>query len=360
MRSGTAGLAIISGSGPGRRARWRRRSAGRPRAGGASVRGSAIPPASPRRRRRRDRRRSHRRSRADCAGSAALIASSVFVEPVSRLSISAQSLRWPAQLAAVETAEHRQMADDVADDRQLGRRHVWSRRRRRAPSCRSARRGGRASPVPFRRLLRRTDQDARRRCQASDQLARNRGGQPSTASPSGTRATGTPRGNAASSRDGNCRSSIDEDAAVVGAADQPAIGLAQPQPGDAVVVGGAAEHRLARAVQDVGARPRHPVEDDQPQRAARHVDPVAHRVGAEQAGILLGAEDVDQRRGRHRVDMLGEQQQALALRAPGRCAVHRAQPADRGEEAERAALATPASARRSRRRPGRDRRAGCR
>jgi hypothetical protein len=57
-------------------------------------------------------------------------------------------------------------------------------------------------------------------------------------------------------------------------------------------------------VQDVGARPGHAVEDDEAQRAAGHVDAVAHRVGAEQAGILLGAEDVDQRAGVERVDML--------------------------------------------------------
>src|SRR6266566_2598106 len=96
----------------------------------------------------------------------------------------------------------------------------------------------------------------------------------------------------------------DEYAGVAGAADEPSEGLLETQPGQHVVVARAAECRLARLVQDIRTRPRHTVEDDEPERAARHVDAVAHRIGAEQAGIFLGAKDVDQRRGIHAVDML--------------------------------------------------------
>src|SRR4029077_12409015 len=44
-----------------------------------------------------------------------------------------------------------------------------------------------------------------------------------------------------------------EDAAIVGAAYQAPIGLAQPEASDAVVVLRAAEYRLSGAMQDVGA-----------------------------------------------------------------------------------------------------------
>src|SRR6266403_6299541 len=99
----------------------------------------------------------------------------------------------------------------------------------------------------------------------------------------------------------------DEDAGVAGAADQPPEGLLETQPGQHVVVARAAEYRLARLMQDVRTRPRHAVEDDEPERAAGHVDAIADGIGAEEAGIFLGAKDVDQRRGIHAVDMLGEQ-----------------------------------------------------
>ena len=86
----------------------------------------------------------------------------------------------------------------------------------------------------------------------------------------------------------------DKDTAIVGAADQPAIGLAQPQPGNPFAILRSAKDRLASAMQDVGARPWNPVEDEQAQRTARDIDAVAHCVGAEQAGILFGAKNVDQ------------------------------------------------------------------
>ena len=85
---------------------------------------------------------------------------------------------------------------------------------------------------------------------------------------------------------------------------------------------------------DVGARPRHAVEDDEAQRAARHVDAVAHRVGAQQAPILLGAEDVDQRSRVHPVDVLGEQHQPGLVERPGDAPMDGAQPGDRREQTE--------------------------
>src|SRR5690606_781479 len=59
-----------------------------------------------------------------------------------------------------------------------------------------------------------------------------------------------------------------EDAAVVGAADKPAVGLAQLQAGQALVVGAPAEHFPARLVDDVGSRPGYAVEGNEAQRAA--------------------------------------------------------------------------------------------
>ena len=250
------------------------------------------------------------------------------------------------------------MPDDVADDLQFAVGQVALGGR-----DDDHRVDQRAVGVEHRRLLwlvmsRCTDQDPARRCQAV--MSGETPPSPRPPRRAAARMTGTPAGKAASSRDGKARSRIDEDAAIVGAADQPAVGLAQPQPGDAVVVVRAAEYRLARAVQDVGARPRHPVEHDQAQRAARHVDPVAHRVGAEQAGILLGAEDVDQRRGRHRVDMLGQQQQAARFERRGDPLVHGAQPAIAVNRPSAPPFGGHESAPRRRRRPGRYRRAECR
>jgi hypothetical protein len=57
-------------------------------------------------------------------------------------------------------------------------------------------------------------------------------------------------------------------------------------------------------VQDGGARPRHAVEDQQPQRPARHVHPVPHRIRPQQAGRLLRPEDVHQRGVVHGVHVL--------------------------------------------------------
>ena len=69
----------------------------------------------------------------------------------------------------------------------------------------------------------------------------------------------------------------------------------------------------ARLEQDVGPWPWHAVEDDQPQRLARHIDAVAHRVGSQQAGMRLLAEDLQQRLKVHLVDMLCIERQSLCL-----------------------------------------------
>ena len=85
-------------------------------------------------------------------------------------------------------------------------------------------------------------------------------------------------------------------------------------------------------MQNVGPGPGHPVEGQQSQRPAGDVDPVAHRVGAEQAGILLGPEDVDQRSHLQRIDMLGVEGQALVGQGPGDPLMHRLEPPDGGEQ----------------------------
>ena len=64
----------------------------------------------------------------------------------------------------------------------------------------------------------------------------------------------------------------------VGAADEAAERLAELEPCEPVVIargaGLAQLRRAARFVENIGARPRHAVEHDQAQRAARHVDAV--------------------------------------------------------------------------------------
>ncbi len=125
------------------------------------------------------------------------------------------------------------------------------------------------------------------------------------------------------------------------AADQPAERLAQAQPDDAVII----RFRIAVGqmhpplpVQDVGARPGRALEHHQAQGVAGHVDAVAHGVGAEQAAFLLGAEDVDQRGIAHRVDVLGiERAVPPASRSGAMRVMHRAEPGDRGEQAQRPA-----------------------
>src|ERR1051326_5706889 len=54
------------------------------------------------------------------------------------------------------------------------------------------------------------------------------------------------------------------------------------------------ETRAPRLVKDCGLRPRHLVEHGEPEAATRHVDSVAQRIGAKQAGVLLATEKIDE------------------------------------------------------------------
>ena len=130
----------------------------------------------------------------------------------------------------------------------------------------------------------------------------------------------------------------DERAAVVGATDQPPEGLRQPPAGNEVVVGAAAESGAAGGMDDGRARPRHALHDDEAQRLAGHVDAVPQRVGAQQRSSWFGTENIDQRAGVDRVDVLGEEGQAGPCQRVGDAGVDRLQPADCGEQAERPAV----------------------
>ena len=129
----------------------------------------------------------------------------------------------------------------------------------------------------------------------------------------------------------------DEDAAIVRPPHQPAVGLPEPPAREPVVVAPAPKNPAPGLVQDVGPGPRHPVEDDEPQAAPGHVDAVPHRVGAEQAGVGLAAEDVDQRGRVERVYVLGPEREAGFVQRARDTLVHAAQPRDRGEETQSAA-----------------------
>ena len=85
------------------------------------------------------------------------------------------------------------------------------------------------------------------------------------------------------------------------------------------------------------ARPGHALQQHQPQRIAGHVDAVAQRIGAEQAGARIVAEDVDERAGVDRIDVLGVERKAFTGEAIGDAGVDRLQPLDRGEQPQRAA-----------------------
>ena len=131
-----------------------------------------------------------------------------------------------------------------------------------------------------------------------------------------------------------------EHAAIGGAADQAAEGLAQAQAGDAVVVAlriAVREMDAPLPMQNVRPWPGHPLEHHQTQCAARHIHAVAHRVGAQQAALLLGAEDVDQRGVAHRIDVLGVERDAGRLQFRRDARMHGLQPADGGEQAKRPA-----------------------
>jgi hypothetical protein len=87
-----------------------------------------------------------------------------------------------------------------------------------------------------------------------------------------------------------------EHATIGRATDQPTESLPEPEPGDAIVEAlrvATGEVGTAFAMQDVGPWPGHLLEHDEPERPARYVHPVAHRVRAEQAALLLGTEYID-------------------------------------------------------------------
>ena len=109
-------------------------------------------------------------------------------------------------------------------------------------------------------------------------------------------------------------------AGVLARADQAPESLRQACANDPVVIpfrtaillGGSS---AAGAVENGGARPGHTFHHDAAQRPAGHVDPVAQRIGAEQAGARIVPEYVRQRACIDRVDMLGIERQAWASRS---------------------------------------------
>ncbi len=159
----------------------------------------------------------------------------------------------------------------------------------------------------------------------------------STAFASPTRCTTTPSGNADINRLGAPRSSSTNTPLVRRAPDQPPERLAQPGASNPVIPAlriAVRQMHAPFAMQNIRARPRHFLEHHQPQRAARHIDAVAHRIRAEQATILLGAKNIDQRGVAHRIDVLCVKRDIPRLqfrRDPG---MHRAQPVDRGEQSQ--------------------------
>ncbi len=70
---------------------------------------------------------------------------------------------------------------------------------------------------------------------------------------------------------------------------------------------------------------------------ARHVHAVAERIGAQQRGARIVTEDVDQRAGIDRIDVLGIERQPSAREPVGDPRMNHLQALDRGEETERAA-----------------------
>jgi hypothetical protein len=80
-------------------------------------------------------------------------------------------------------------------------------------------------------------------------------------------------------------------------------------------------------------RPRHAFHHHHPQRVARYVDPIPQGVGAQQAGAGIVAEDIHQRPGVDRIDVLCVERQTLACEPVGDAGMHRAQPLDCSEQA---------------------------
>ena len=124
----------------------------------------------------------------------------------------------------------------------------------------------------------------------------------------------------------------DEVAMIIGLADQATKGLREAGPDDAVIIIHPATGKPSRFVQYVWPWPRHLFHDDKAQRMAGHIDPIAQGIGAEQAGVRIIAEDIDQRAGIHRIDMLGIEREAITRQTVGNPGVHAAQAADRCEQ----------------------------
>ena len=151
--------------------------------------------------------------------------------------------------------------------------------------------------------------------------------------------TRTPGGKASSRRVGRRRGEQDEHAAVLCAADQPAERLGEPGADDAVVIGGAAAGRArarrgARSGRGQGTPSITTSRSEWPGTST----PSRSASVPSRRGARIVAEDVDQRAGVDRIDMLGVERQAGAGEPVGDPGVDRAQPLDRGEQAERAAL----------------------
>ena len=108
----------------------------------------------------------------------------------------------------------------------------------------------------------------------------------------------------------------------------------QAQAGQHICIGAFAELVAPRAIEDRRPRPGHPIKDDQAQRPPGNVDAIAHGVGAQQAKILFGSEDIDQRGDIHAVDMLRHQADVMVVERRHDAAMDRAQALDGGEQAQ--------------------------
>src|SRR6185503_20789380 len=98
------------------------------------------------------------------------------------------------------------------------------------------------------------------------------------------------------------RSSDLERTHVAGAANQAPECLLQAKARDEIVIA-FAETRPPGLVQDGRLRPGNLVEHHKPERAPRYIDAIAQGIGAQQAGVFLGTEQIDQRTGVELVDV---------------------------------------------------------
>ncbi|MNI39733.1 hypothetical protein D3C73_939230 [compost metagenome] len=87
-------------------------------------------------------------------------------------------------------------------------------------------------------------------------------------------------------------------------------------------------------MQQVRTRPRHAVEGEDAQGAPGHVHAIPDGIGAQQAAVPLGPEDVDQRPDLQRIDVLGVERQARPRELRPQPFIDRLQSADGGEQAQ--------------------------